>query len=78
MNFFIISIIKNLLVNEIILPAFEETVSQLFRSELEKTITNFLNMNRRFFLIMNVMFVVKILIFVMVFISVNLIPNMLF
>lgn len=42
MNYFTTSLMKNLLTNENNLPAFEEAVSELFRSELEKAINEIL------------------------------------
>lgn len=38
MNYFTTSLMKNILTNENNLPAFEASVSELFRSELEKAI----------------------------------------
>ena len=42
MNYFTTSLMKNLFTNENNLPAFEEAVSELFRSELEKAINEIL------------------------------------
>lgn len=42
MNYFTTSLMKNLLTNENNLPAFEDAVSELFRSELEKAVNEIL------------------------------------
>lgn len=42
MNYFTTSLMRNLFTNENNLPAFEEAVSELFRSELEKSINEIL------------------------------------
>ena len=44
MNYFTTSLMRNLFTNENNLPAFEEAVSELFRSELEKSINEILEM----------------------------------
>lgn len=78
MNYFSTSLMKNLLTNENNLPAFEEAIFELFRSNLEKAITEILEHELTVFLDYECYARSDDPDYRNVFISVNLIPDMVF